>query len=155
MKMVDRSTDPWRDAVDEPIGAKPWQVVPADAWHVLHDRWPADVPVAIWLGNDADPATLSGRLDRVAMVSLAFPKWTDGRAYSQARLLRVRVRFRGEIRATGDVIADMLPLLVRTGFDAAVLRPDQREDTALRALARFGAGHYQGDVPEPRPRFSR
>jgi uncharacterized protein (DUF934 family) len=85
---------------------------------------------------------------------LQFPKWVDGRAYSQAHLLRKRYRFAGEVRATGEVLVDMLPLMKRTGFDAAVLRGDQSLDVAERAL-RFFPGHYQGDVTEPRPLFAR
>jgi len=93
-------------------------------------------------------------LPRLALVALQFPHWTDGRAYSQARLLRTRLRFGGEVRATGEVLVDMLPLLQRTGFDAAQLRADQRLESAQHSL-RFFAGHYQGDVTEPKPVFRR
>jgi len=68
---------------------------------------------------------------------LQFPKWVDGRAYTQARLLRRRYRFAGEVRAIGDVLVDMVLLLQRTGFDAAVLRRDQSLDAADRALMFF------------------
>jgi uncharacterized protein (DUF934 family) len=85
---------------------------------------------------------------------LHFPKWVDGRAYSQARLLRMRLRYGGEVRATGDVLVDMLPLLQRTGFDAVVLRHDQSIEAAERALG-FFPGHYQGDAQDNRPLFAR
>ncbi len=81
-------------------------------------------------------------------IALVFPKWVDGRAYSQARLLRSRYRFAGEIRATGEVLVDMMPLLARTGFDAAAMRADQSQEVAERALSFFPDGHYQGDVIE-------
>ena len=87
-------------------------------------------------------------------MTLAFPKWTDGRAYSQARLLRSRLRFKGEVRATGEVLVDMLPLLERTGFDSVVLRADQDRGAAERAL-KFFPGHYQGDVKNAQPVFDR
>jgi len=58
------------------------------------------------------------------------------------------------VRATGEVLVDMLPLLQRTGFDAAQLRADQRLESAQHSL-RFFAGHYQGDVTEPKPVFRR
>ena len=112
-------------------------------------------PVDFVLANDVDVETIAADLDRYASIALVFPKWTDGRAYSQARLLRVRYRFRGEIRATGEVLADMTPLLARCGFDAVQLRPDQAQDVAERALGFFPDGHYQGDVREPLPRFRR
>jgi uncharacterized protein (DUF934 family) len=90
----------------------------------------------------------------MSLVALNFPKWVDGRAYSQAHTLRSRYRFEGEVRATGEVLVDMLPLLRRTGFDAAVLRADQSLDAAHRALT-FFPGHYQGDVSDPLPLFGK
>ena len=113
------------------------------------------VPAELVLANDADVETIAGELAHVASIALDFPKWNDGRAYSQARLLRARYRFNGEIRATGQVLVDMLPLLVRCGFDAAELRADQSLEAAERALAFFPDGHYQGDLGEPLPRFRR
>lgn len=121
------------------------------------DEWraaPDPKPQALCLPNDVDPRELADALSQVALVALQFPKWTDGRAYSQAHLLRARYRFGGEIRATGEVLVDMVPLLQRTGFDSAVLRPGQKLEAARRALGFIG-GHYQGDVVEPRPRFAR
>ena len=115
----------------------------------------SDAPVDLVLGNDADVETIVDALPRLSSIALVFPKWTDGRAYSQARLLRVRHRFAGEIRATGEVLVDMMPLLARTGFDAVVLRADQSQPVAERALAFFAGGHYQGDVLDNRPRFAR
>ena len=96
--------------------------------------------------NDQDVEGVAQDLPRLSLVALHFPKWVDGRAYSQARLLRARWRFAGQLRATGDVLVDMLPLLHRTGFDAVVLRADQREDAARRAFTRvrFRPGEAAG-----------
>lgn len=102
--------------------------------------------------NDADPREL--KLDGVQRVDLHFPAFTDGRAYSQAFLLRRRLGFKGDIRATGDVLADQLPLMARSGFTQAVLRADQNVDVAQRQLGRFAA-YYQGDAVEPHPLFAR
>ena len=113
------------------------------------------VPAELVLANDADVEAIAGDLAHVASIALDFPKWNDGPAYSQARLLRARYRFAGEIRATGQVLVDMLPLLVRCGFDAAQLRADQSLAAAERALSFFADGHYQGDLIEPLPRFRR
>ena len=78
---------------------------------------------------------------RHAAVALQFAKWTDGRGYSQAVLLRARLGYRGDIIASGDVLADMLPLLRRCGFSAVQLRADQSLESAQRALGFFD-GHY-------------
>jgi len=110
---------------------------------------PQDLQTLV-LANDADPRTLT--LDGVARIDLHFPSFTDGRAHSQAHLLRRRLGYQGEIRATGDVLVDQLPLLSRNGFDAAVLRADQDLAVAERQLSRFKS-HYQGDAVVPRPRF--
>jgi uncharacterized protein (DUF934 family) len=112
---------------------------------------PQDLQVLV-LANDADPRALS--LNGVARIDLHFPSFTDGRAHSQAFLLRRRLAYQGEIRATGDVLVDQLPLLARNGFDAAVLRADQDLAVAERQLARFKS-HYQGDAVQARPRFAR
>ena len=123
-------------------------------WHGVRAHWPAGLPVAVSVPNDAEVEDLAADLPRLAMVALHFPKWTDGRAYSQARLLRRRWRYAGELRATGDVLVDMVPLLARTGFDVAVLRHDQSPEAAAHTLS-FFPGHYQGDVAEHRPIFAR
>lgn len=101
------------------------------------------------LDNAADVLALAEQVAGHAAVALHFPKWTDGRAYSQAVLLRARLRYAGEIRATGDVVADMLPLLRRCGFDAVQLRADQKLETAQRALGFFDK-HYQTTPAERR-----
>ena len=109
-------------------------------------------PGTLALANDADPRSLS--LDGISRVDLHFPKFTDGRAYSQAFLLRRRLGFKGEIRATGDVLIDQLVQMQRSGFDVAVLREDQDVAHAQRQFDRFGA-FYQGDAVDVAPHFLR
>jgi uncharacterized protein (DUF934 family) len=71
----------------------------------------------IW-PNNRDVDDLVPRLGRLAVVALVFPTFRDGRAYSQARLLRERHFYRGELRATGQVLRDQFLFLIRAGFDA-------------------------------------
>ncbi len=104
-------------------------------------------PDALALDNTADVLVRADEVRRHATVLLHFPKWTDGRAYSQAVLLRGRLRYPGEIVATGDVMADMLPLLRRCGFTGVQLRADQKLESAQRALGFFDT-HYQTVPPE-------
>lgn len=103
------------------------------------------------LANDADPrdADLSG----VTVIELHFPKFSDGRAFSQAFLLRRRLGFTGEIRATGDVLIDQLMQMQRSGFTQAVLRADQNLARGLALLAHFPA-FYQGDAVHTAPHFA-
>ncbi len=104
------------------------------------------------LTNDADPRQVS--LAGIERVELQFPKFTDGRAFSQAFLLRRRLGFRGDIRATGDVLVDQLPQMARSGFSSAVLRADQDLAVAERQLARYPA-YYQGDAVQVKPHFQK
>jgi uncharacterized protein (DUF934 family) len=104
------------------------------------------------IANDADPRTVP--LDGVDRIDLSFPKFTDGRAYSQAFLLRRRLGFKGEIRATGDVLIDQLVQMERTGFDVAVLRADQNLAFAQAQFDRYKA-FYQGDAVTVQPVFAR
>lgn len=77
-------------------------------------------PVGVRLANADDPGALAPWLDRLELVELSFPKYTDGRAFSQAQLLRRRYEYKGEVRATGQILRDQLRLMIRSGFDAIV-----------------------------------
>lgn len=103
------------------------------------------------LDNTIDAHTL--KLDGVSQIELHFPKFTDGRAYSQARILRRR-GYAGDLRATGDVLVDQLVQMQRCGFSSAVLRADQSLTTA-QALLKRELPAYQGDARQNRPHFAR
>ena len=159
MKFITTQQDQWHrvggeDGPDPHPKAAPHRLLTLEQWHAVRTTWPADLPTGVVLPNTADVEELAADLPRLSLIVLQFPKWTDGRAYSQARVLRARLRFAGEVRATGDVLVDMMQLLARTGFDAVQLRHDQREESARRALALVTA-FYQGDVHEGRPLFAR
>jgi uncharacterized protein (DUF934 family) len=104
------------------------------------------------LANDAD--ALDVPLEGVDRIELNFPKFTDGRAYSQAYLLRRRRKFAGDIRATGDVLLDQLVQMQRTGFSSAVLKEGKDAAEAQRQFDRFAA-FYQADVIVQQPLFAR
>jgi len=109
-------------------------------------------PSVLRIANDVDPATCT--LQGVTRVELHFPKFADGRAFSQAVMLRRRLGFQGDIRATGDVLIDQVQQMSRTGFSSAELRADQSLDKARAQLQRF-ADFYQGDAHQAQPRFAR
>jgi len=109
---------------------------------------------SIQIANSDDPHDVP--LAGVESIALNFPKFTDGRAFSQAFLLSRRLGFKGEIVATGDVLIDQLAQMQRSGFTAAVLREDQPLDVAERVLAAypgFDVGAYQGDAVHVSPHF--
>ncbi len=163
MKFVDPRhdcpRDPWHTVGGEDgpmvtITPDAYLLLTLPQWHSVRATWPAAKPVGVIVPNDVAIEDLAPDLPQLALVALQFPKWTDGRAYSQARLLKRRYRYTGEVRATGDVLVDMVPLLARTGFDVAVLRHDQSPEAAANTLTHFAA-HYQADVTEHRPLFAR
>ena len=116
------------------------------------DHTPSSGSSVISIANDADPREVS--LEGVKRIDLHFPKFTDGRAYSQAFLLRRRLGFQGEIRATGDVLIDQLVSMSRTGFDVVVLREGLDASAAQRQFDRFPA-FYQGSAVDTQPFFAK
>lgn len=103
------------------------------------------------LANDVN--ALDVNLDGITQVDLQFPAFTDGRAFTQAYLLRRRRGFTGDIRATGDVLIDQLVQMQRTGFSSAVLREGVDRADAQRQFERFG-GFYQADAIHHQPHFA-
>ncbi len=118
----------------------------------FHDHSPGADASIISMANDADPREVS--LEGISRVDLQFPKFTDGRAYSQAFLLRRRLGFKGEIRATGDVLIYQLVAMARTGFDVAVLREGLDASAAQLQFDRFPA-FYQGSALDTQPLFAK
>jgi uncharacterized protein (DUF934 family) len=106
------------------------------------------------LANDEDPLTLNDRVGGIERIELHFPHFTDGRAYSQAYLLRRRLGFKGDLRATGDVLIDQLIQMERTGFSSAVLKEGVDPTDAERQFERFPA-FYQSDVVNETPVLRR
>jgi uncharacterized protein (DUF934 family) len=115
--------DSWRLlADDEPIPAQGGVILPkarflAEAGGLAASN--AAIGLALEPSDSLDD--LGDHLDRAALVTVKFPKFGDGRAFSLARLLRERHGYAGEIRATGDVLIDLIPFMGRVGIDAYVV----------------------------------
>lgn len=90
----------------------------------------------IW-PNNRDVEDLLPYLGRLAVVALVFPVFRDGRAYSQARLLRERYKFKGELRATGQVLRDQFMFMLRAGFDAFEVKKDSDAKVFADVAHRF------------------
>ena len=107
--------------------------------------------LGVLLMNTADPDELAPHLAKLALVALEFPSFNDGRAFSQARVLRHTLGFNGEIRATGKPMADQAGHLLRCGFDAFEASPRQPLEVWQRALAAVPRV-YQRDYAAKRDR---
>lgn len=94
--------------------------------------------------NTGDPHDLVPYLDRLALIALSFPAFTDGRAYSQAWILRSELGFRGELRATGEVLADQAAFMQRCGFDAFETSGRQPIETWRRAARSVTLAYQRG-----------
>jgi uncharacterized protein (DUF934 family) len=90
----------------------------------------------IW-PNNRDLDDLVPYLDRLAAVALVFPSFRDGRAYSQARLLRERHGYEGELRATGQVLRDQFVFMSRAGFDTFEVKKDADADAFAETMKRY------------------
>ena len=90
----------------------------------------------IW-PNNRDVDDLVPYLDRVAVVALVFPSFRDGRAYSQARLLRERHGYTGELRATGQVLRDQFLFMLRAGFDALEVKKESDAEAFALTAKRY------------------
>jgi uncharacterized protein (DUF934 family) len=90
----------------------------------------------IW-PNNRDVDDLVPYLDRLAVVALVFPTFRDGRAYSQARLLRERHGFKGELRATGQILRDQFMFMLRAGFDAFEVKKEADAEAFTNTAKRY------------------
>jgi uncharacterized protein (DUF934 family) len=90
----------------------------------------------IWPNNRAVD-DLVPHLNRLAAVALVFPSFRDGRAYTQARLLRERHGYEGELRATGQVLRDQFVFMSRAGFDTFEVKKDADADAFAETMKRY------------------
>ncbi|HEY4180908.1 MAG TPA: DUF934 domain-containing protein [Kofleriaceae bacterium] len=114
------------------------RTLPALGVRVPPDKLPADIP----------------DLGRLTLIALELTKFTEGRPYSVARMIRQRYGFKGELRAVGDVLRDDLRYLERCGFNAFELKQGKSLTSALEAFAELGPT-YQADANEPLPIYRR
>jgi uncharacterized protein (DUF934 family) len=105
----------------------------ADAGEILQRAGQTGV---LW-PNDRDVSELAPYLGRLSSVALVFPNFKDGRAYSQARILRERHHFRGELRATGQILRDQFLFLLRAGFDAFEVTKPADADAFAETIGRY------------------
>ena len=112
--------DPWLRLADEeqPEAGRP-AIVSLERWQAERETLQGrNAPLGLWLRSDQSPAEMADDLRYFDVIALEFPKFNDGRAFSYARLLRERYGYRGEVRAVGEVLRDLLLYMHRCGFDA-------------------------------------
>lgn len=114
--------------------------------------------VGVWIAAGEDVAAIANDLDAISVVGLDFPKFTDGRSYTAATLLRSRYGYTGELRAIGEVLRDQFNYMTRCGFDTLQPHTGRYTDVQLEA-ARASIDDftqpYQRSVKDPLPLFRR
>lgn len=155
------ATDPWRLLERGADGGAPAVrptgdvIVPLAVWQAGRAALLArEGRTGVWLEPHEDPAALVGEFDALGVIAVRFPRLGDGRGYSTARLLRERYRWRGELRAFGDLTRDQVAFLGACGFNAIVLREGEDVEAALAAFSEFSEA-YQASVEQPLPLFRR
>lgn len=129
-------------------------LIPADLWLAGKEHFEDRDDIGVWLDSHDEPEILAGVVNELPVIAVNFPKFSDGRGYSIARLLRERLNYRRELRAVGDVLLDQLQFMKRCGFDAYVLRADKDINKAARCLNFFTQG-YQAATDTDEPLFRR
>ena len=144
---------------DEPIPERVPVIVPARRFLADSDGLiRRDGSLGVLWPNDRRIAELAPLLGHLALVALQFPKFRDGRAYSQARLLRETYGFRGTLRATGDVLRDQFHFLIRAGFDSFEVKKAADASAFAQAASRYSVVYQpsaDGRVPALRRRVQR
>jgi uncharacterized protein (DUF934 family) len=125
-------------AVDTPVPAGGDILVPAERFLLDAEAFLARAgKVGVIWPNNRDIAELVPYLGKIAAVALVFPTFRDGRAYSQARRLRERYNYRGELRATGQVLRDQFVFMLRAGFDAFEVKKQADAEAFMQTAKRY------------------
>lgn len=141
----------------EPGAAVPDQgdvIVSVEQWNANADALlTRSGKVGVVLRSHESPEDITRR-DELVLIAIDFPKFSDGRGYSSARLLRDRLEYQGELRAVGDVLRDQLFYMLRCGIDSFALKAGKDIEGALEAFKEFSVT-YQAAADDPRPLFRR
>ena len=131
-------------------------IVPLQVWLGAHETLRArQGQMGVRVGSDEEIEQLAGHLEGIAIVALDFPVFSDGRSYSNARILRERLGYTGGIRAVGDVLRDQIFLMRRCGFDSFALRADRPAAGAESGLRDFRHVYQQATIDPETPLLAR
>ena len=151
------------------LAAKDGEPLPDAPVVLSRKRWLAErddlarrpAPLGLRLEAGESIADIVADLPRLALIELSFPKFSDGRAFSTARLLREKHGYAGELRAVGNVLSDQIPLMRRVGFDTFEVTHAPTRRALIEGRIPEVVLHYQPAAPNepagagPRPWLRR
>ena len=145
------TTDGWKTLTLAP-GETPQNVklpvgpvlVPLAVWkarrtELIHREYEHGWPLGVWLAAEEGPEALEHDIEDFTVIGIEFDRYTDGKSYATARLLRERYGYRGELRAIGDVPRERLSYQHQVGLDAFAVRADQKSNSVLSGWCGFNA----------------
>lgn len=128
-------------------------LVPLSVWkarraELIHREYEHGWPLGIWLAAEEGPETLEHDIDDFSVIGIEFDKFSDGKSYATARLLREQYGYKGELRAIGDVPPDRISYQHQIGLDAFAVNSNQKTNPVLSGLLDFNVAR------QPNPRLA-
>jgi uncharacterized protein (DUF934 family) len=139
--------DDWRTVDEDPEGENGALILPLARWHAERERWSSwSGRVGVRISPADRVELLRADLSRLSLIAIEFPTPSEGRGYSQARVLRDRLKFTGEIRAVGHIKRDQIFFMARCGIDAFELAPGVNPQSVLGAFDDFDMAYQPSSV---------
>lgn len=127
-------------------------LVPLSVWHarcaeLIYREYEHGWPLGVWLTAEQGPESIEHDIDDFTVIGIEFDKFTDGKSYQTARLLREHFGYKGELRAIGDVPRERLSYQHQVGLDAFLVRTNQKSKAVLSGLFSFNTAKQAGTQP--------
>ena len=129
-------------------------IVPLTVWEAQRASLKNRADIGVWIASHERPEVLKDDVAKLPVIAVDFPKFSDGRGYSIAYNLRLRLGYTGELRAIGDVLRDQMFYMQRVGFNAFATREDRSIQEALKGLFDFSEA-YSAAWDQKQPLFRR
>lgn len=129
-------------------------IVPLPVWNCQFEALRGRMELGLWLAGFERVEDIPDDINRFPVIAVDFHKFTDGRGYTIASRLRNQLKYRGELRAMGDILRDQLFYLKRVGFDSFALREDQDLQAVMAGFDVFSVT-YQASTDDALPLYRR
>jgi len=139
------SQDNWAYVADDAVLNADYNIVSLARWNQDRETLSKQENLGLRLESDVIIEEIVADLSHFSLIELAIPVFTDGRAFTHARLLRSRYDFKGDIRVSGDFMIDQIFYLNRVGVSSFVLNEQDDPQKAIAVMDDF-SDFYQASV---------